>query len=444
MSSAVPTPPGDSVYPALSGMPDAPNSAARPRWLVPLVAFLLGMMFFVGLVALLRWRVRPNPRLAFEQALALLTRRDDHQGVVPLAAEDLDRVLNLRQILAEDPNYSEHHALITGTILLRTGRFQDALETLGRAINNSETKVHAYTLSSECLYQLGQFGDCARLARFALSLTPDEPDALRWLAAVEYNFGNIASALALLEKIAVLAPTDPRPHRLRGLIQKDAARFADAILEYQESLRRGTNQSQRQEVLEELAECQVKQRQFEDALKTLADAEETALVLALRAECQFTLGDRGAAENNARRARQLDNKLLMPLVLQANLALEKAALTDAEQLLQQAVTLHPHDASARLKYAQTLGRLGRKADSEKELATWRLLQESFEQFSKLHEQAGEKPGDVELRYQIATTALALGRTELARHWLQATLGMDPNHTQARQALTNLDGHNQAK
>jgi tetratricopeptide (TPR) repeat protein len=53
--------------------------------------------------------------------------------------------------------------------------------------------------------------------------------------------------------------------------------------------------------------------------------------------------------------------------------------------------------------------------------------------------ADEPAAVVELRWQLGTAALALGRSHDAQRWLEAALALDPAHRPSRRALVELDG-----
>src|SRR6185295_5876458 len=101
-------------------------------------------------------------------------------------------------------------------------------------------------------------------------------DARRWLASAEYDLGRTDRADAELKIISDKAPHDPGPDRLRGLISKDYAEYAEAIDHYRESLRRNPQQRGRANVLAELAASLVKLGRFDEALETLRECDRTA------------------------------------------------------------------------------------------------------------------------------------------------------------------------
>ena len=67
-------------------------------------------------------------------------------------------------------------------------------------------------------------------------------------------------------------------------------------------LKRDPNQADKETVLLELAECQVKLQQHQEALQTLRTCPSSAQSLWLQAECQRGLGDKAAAERLADQA----------------------------------------------------------------------------------------------------------------------------------------------
>src|SRR5690606_3901336 len=108
--------------------------------------------------------------------------------------------------------------------------------------------------------------------REAVALDDKQADAHRWLAATYFDLGAMHDAQRHLATVSELAPDDPRPSRLRGLIYKDYEKYTRAVEEYEETLRRQPDQK---DVLFELAFCLAKLRQLDRALALLRDCEPT-------------------------------------------------------------------------------------------------------------------------------------------------------------------------
>jgi hypothetical protein len=66
------------------------------------------------------------------------------------------------------------------------------------------------------------------------------------------------------------------------------------------------------------------------------------------------------------------------------------------------------------------------------------LRKTWERFTELHRRAITDPDDIETRYQLGLVARELDEVGLARTWLTAALGMNPEHAGARMALQSLE------
>jgi len=177
------------------------------------------------------------------------------------------------------------------------GRLAQAVDTLEVAKDHPDSRALAFTLAGEALYKLQRFREADGILRAAVETEPSLTDAHRWLAALYYDIGAMDHALAELQVISEQAPDDPRPCRLRGLIYKDFEQEyeRDAVHEYRESLRRGPDQPDRQQIRVELAECLVKQARFDEALETIGPCEKSPDVLAIQAQCHVGKGDKASA-----------------------------------------------------------------------------------------------------------------------------------------------------
>ncbi len=98
----------------------------------------------------------------------------------------------------------------------------------------------------------------------------------RLLAAAYYDIGAMDNALKHLAKVIELAPEDMRPWRLRGLILKDFEKYDEAASSYEGALERAKEDYIQQELNEELAECLVRLRRYDEALDRLKRIKPTA------------------------------------------------------------------------------------------------------------------------------------------------------------------------
>lgn len=333
--------------------------------------------------------------------------------------------------------YQDHVHLLDGMILLRADRLSAALDEFQQAWHNPEVRDTALTLGGEALYRLGRLGDARGVLTSAVSFDSDRVDAYRWLAATEYDLGAMDDALANLQKVSELAPDDPRPYRLRGLILKDYEEFAQAVEAYRECLERNPDAETAQTVRSELADSLIALHRYDEALGVLAECAETPDTWAARAECELALGRPARARQLVERTLEAQPDHAAALMLAGDLALEDGRYDEALRMLLKARDAAPYDYVVRTKLAQVYRLQGDMERADEELAEMQRLRELRLRFARLHEQAMVDDSDAELRYELGLVAMQLGRTDLARSWFRVVLGIDPNHTRAREALAKL-------
>lgn len=341
---------------------------------------------------------------------------------------------NLRTV----EGYECHWALLEGILLKRDGRFSEALALLGQARRHADTVTTAYCHSGEILHRTKQFGTAQRVLSAALTLDPGATDVRRWLAATYYDLGAMDHAVKELKTIVQQAPDDSRPHRLLAMIYKDYENFVDAVAEYRISLKLEPNQVDRQSVLLDLAESLLTLRRFEEAAETLDRCQRSARALAAKAECHREKGRRADAERLALETLDLESDHSRALELLAALANEANDLESAVEYLARAVDAHPKDFRLRYKLAQAYQRVGRTELAEQHLAVMGELRTLWRRFTDLHTEAIFHPEDVDIRYQLGVVARQLNMPDIAREWFVVVLGMNPEHSDAREALASLE------
>ncbi len=359
-------------------------------------------------------------------------------GLEAVRQNDWEAVRAAARSLQAVEGYERHLALLEGILLKRDGRFAEALTLLGQARRHPDTVTMAYRHSGEILYQTKQFGPAQWILSAALALDPDATDARRLLAATYYDTGAMDHAVKELETLVRQVPDDSRPHRLLAMIYKDYENYAEAIEEYRISLELDPNQPDRQILLVDLAESLLALRRFQEAAKTLDQCQPSARVFVGKAQCCREEGRRAEAERLAHEALDLEPNGCGVLELLATLADEAQDLESAAEYLSKAVDAHPKDFRLRYKLGQAYQRLGRLDLAEQHLAAMSELRSLRMRFTELHNEAITHPDDTEVRYQLGVVAKQLDMPDIARQWFVVALGMNPEHTAAREALASLE------
>lgn len=327
--------------------------------------------------------------------------------------------------------------LLQGTMDLKRGLLQDAARELASAAAVPETRLEALALFGEACYHLGLHTQTQQALTEVLRRDPQRTESRRWLAASYYDIGAMQLAIHELEILSTQLPQDGRPARLKALIQKDFEQFQEAIVDYQESLRRDPEAADREQILLELAECHLRLHQYDEALQTITMAVTSSAALTIQAECQIALNREQEAIRSLEKALQLDTQNGRALILQAQFQDDQGNLQEAAELLRRAVAADPHEHQSRLLLATIHRRLGQTAEADLQAAEGLRLQQLREKFSQMHDTAILDTQDAQLRFDLGQTAMQLGKTDLARTWFQAALALDPAHKESREAIQGI-------
>jgi tetratricopeptide (TPR) repeat protein len=308
---------------------------------------------------------------------------------------------------------------LEGAGQLRTGRPRKALETLAAVPPEGRLREPLYLLTGEALYRTGRLAEAEQVFLRLDKLRPDDPQAVRWLAAIYYDLGAMHDAIARLEQLSRLTPDDFAPHRLLAVIHADFERYPEAIRDYREALRRNPPSGVREEMFKGLARSMIRERQYAEALDLLKDAAPDAEALALRAECRWTLGERDEARRTLDRALAGDPDLRAALLLQARIASDEGKPAAAVPPLTRILEKDPHDMEARYQLALADRALGRDEDFRREMARREESLKLRERLTELNLRAMDEPRNAALRDEIADVCDRLGKGDLAVMWRKA-------------------------
>lgn len=362
--------------------------------------------------------LQPAPELAprerFQIALQALDRRDFRT-----VSREIDA-------LAAVPGFEPHVHLLRGGLFLRTGMKAEAVQQFAMTTPKGELRIPALLMTCECLYALGRLAEAEACIRPLTREHPDNADAHRWLGAIYYDLGHLDAAIRELARVTQLSPEDYRPRRLLGLIYFDFQQYPAAIEQYRQALANNPPESQRREIIIELAQSLIHQHEYAEALEQLTSAslDPDALYLALQSECHWSLGRRERARELLDRAAAHNPDEKHVLRLQGRMLSEAGDLVEAADALQQALAQNPHDFESRYVLANVYRQQGRTADYEVELARTQESRDMLLRLSKLNRRAAERPRDAQVRRDLAELCQTLGKIELSKMWRQAARAID--------------------
>jgi tetratricopeptide (TPR) repeat protein len=359
------------------------------------------------------WNASPSSATLLADGLAAASRGD-----LPAARICLAR-------LRQRPGSESSVTLLRGVLLVKNDYAYPALTELTKVQDVPACRAAALVARGEAWYRLGRQVEAQADWQRALELDANAVDVHRWLGASYYDLGAIHNAIHHLQRVAALDEEDYRSLRLLGLIHKDYERYDEAIGFYQEALRRGSSEAVAAAVREELAECQLKVRKFQEALASLTPCAPSPRVLALRAEAHWGSGQIAEASRLLEQSLAEDPAHVESLLLRGTILLEENKSAAAIAALESAVAAAPRDHRGHMKLAQALALAGRQAEAAAEQKRSDHLREVRRVFAELHEAAWDNPEDAQVRLRLAQLAGELGRPDLEQVWLKAASALQP-------------------
>ncbi|MFO0930288.1 MAG: tetratricopeptide repeat protein [Gemmataceae bacterium] len=374
-----------------------------------LVGVLVVVVAAVGCAGWWYWVTRPAYRLA--------------RGQEAVARGDWDAADLLVDQL-EASGDSDRSALLRGESLFAQKRYAEAVAAFNRVRDRGEIRRRAALYSGRALLAMNEWAEASRLFAFVLDEEPDQLDALRGLAAVQYDLGNLDQARQHLRRVVEIAPRDGRAHRLIGLISKDMTEVDVACQAYRDALAADLPDSFRRAVPGELAECLVRQTEFKQALEVLDEARAAGIAedgarQALRAECLWRLGRAGdalALLDPALRDHPTQAELWL---IRGRVHLDRQEFAQALADMEKAAALKPRDYDTQYQLARAYAAAGRPDDARRQQQVADGLRKTLDELTRLSKDAMNKPLDAAIRLQLARLCEQIDRPELAAMWYRA-------------------------
>jgi tetratricopeptide (TPR) repeat protein len=352
---------------------------------------------------------------------------------------------NARQVMPHDaePYYQE------GVAYLGLGNRASAFQSLSKAIRLNPKHVSAQVKLTELLassdrhlYEAEQHG------KTALSLAPDNPDALNALATAELKLGNEAEALRYLEEALAKSPQHLRSSMSLAIIKLSGRDFAGAERILQQAVAQAPESAEAQTALGELYAVLKRpddaERRFRSALKI---DPLNAPALFYLGSIQLAKGQKGQADQTYRRISALPDKRFKPL--HAVYLLETghldAAIAELERLRKQ----DPDDRGLRTRLVRAYVQAKRLDDAKNLLHAAlqnhskdveALLQESEielmagnlrEAQQDIHEVINSRPDSAEAHFLLSRVHLAAGDLLSRRQELTEALRLNPKLVSVR-------------
>ena len=210
-----------------------------------------------------------------------------------------------------------------------------------------------------------RYGQAEKDYRELLRLTADDPLAMRRLAILYYDQGQIAQAYPLLKKYAGLQPDDSEMQVKFGLAVLATGDYAQAREAALQALSKRPGDEQALSLLVDTArspeELEDVRKRIEDLRK--ADQDRPSYHLAL-GSLGFRKGEKARAETEYKKALELDSKSGTAHVALAMLYWSNNDLKAADQELKTAADLAPLNSPVRMRYVDFKLRTGAAAEAK--------------------------------------------------------------------------------
>jgi tetratricopeptide (TPR) repeat protein len=323
--------------------------------------------------------------------------------------------------LEQNPEYESESRLFQGVIALRRGEPTTALKLFGRVRPNKKVRLPLLLQVGAALFNTGQLAQAQGVFQQVAFEKPGDVAAHRWLAVIHREMGAMYAAFDEFEKVAELESDDYWAFRQMGLLNReDFGRDRDAVENYRMALERRPPPEQLPAIRTEFAQALINVKDFERALEVLSENADDAAVLALKAECHWSLGATETAWRFLERARDLDPQGRAVLLLSGRMALAAGGNPQrAVDALKALLERDPHDVQARYQLSLAYQRLGDQEAAAAELDRMNASKALRTKLAAMYEQAMERPADAEIRDELADLCRQLGQRDLARVWRRA-------------------------
>ena len=361
------------------------------------------------------------------------------RGRNAIKVEDWESVREIKNKLAKRKSAQIETQFLEANLYMNVLNYDAVMQRVGVIASDKRIREDCMMLAVHCFTAIQDMPSAMRTLEEIAAEFPDNVDTHRLLIANYYDFGALQQAMRHSERVSELAPEDPRPDRLMGLISKDFEKNELAITHYLESLQRAETDltfDQVDEIRTELAEVYIRLRKYQEAKKQLeqlsADAAPSvqATAFAYRAECAMALGDFVEAEQLVRQCIRKDPTLPDGQRILGLLAMQTGKPEDAKQALENAARLDPGNDRVFFQLSNVLRQLGQTDAADAAYNKHQQIKILKLEYIELNVQAAQQTDNASVRVRIASIAEQLGDYQAAVSWYRGALGIDPENEKA--------------
>ena len=365
------------------------------------------------------------------------------RGRNAIKVEDWESVREIKNKLAKRKAAQIETQFLEANLYMNVLNYDAVMQRVGVIASDKRIREDCMMLAVHCFTAIQDMPSAMRTLEEIAAEFPDNVDTHRLLIANYYDFGALQQAMRHSERVSELAPEDPRPDRLMGLISKDFEKNELAITHYLESLQRAETDltfDQVDEIRTELAEVYIRLRKYQEAKKQLEQLSPDtapsvqATAFAYRAECAMALGDFVEAEQLVRQCIRKDPTLPDGQRILGLLAMQTGKPEDAKQALENAARLDPGNDRVFFQLSNVLRQLGQTDAADAAYNKHQQIKTLKLEYIELNVQAAQQTDNARVRVRIASIAEQLGDYQAAVSWYRGALGIDPEN---KKALTGI-------
>lgn len=342
---------------------------------------------------------------------------------------DWDKVNLLKNQLKiefqESNEFDAEILYIEATQLFELQRYAPAMQRLSEAIkieqDNKELREKCMILGGEIAFVMKNTPAALRTFEEVAQAYPQNIQSRRHLAEMYYDLGVLQRTMQLCGEISILAPTDPQPERMMGMLSKDFARNKQAIEHYQEALRRDPDFDDAEQARVELASVYVTMRQHPQALNVLQQMKNpnTADALSIAAQCHLALGDIQTAASTCDKAIKESPRHEKALETRGIIHMESGESSDARLLFEKTIAVNPANDQALFKLAAVCQQMQDADNAKKYQSEFERIKELKLQYIALSVATAQRQGGKEQLLKLAELAQQLHMPAAARDWIHA-------------------------
>ena len=423
--------------------PSGPRPARPPRGAQPRNRFLLALLALVLLafLASLPWQIRN-----WREASALrrdASRQQAYLQQLQQAQGDLRRAQDAARATPDDPNAG----LALAQQLIQNRDFPGAAAQL-HALEPAAAHSAALAGAAAELYQkIGYTDRAVALARLALRLAPDSPQAALQLGVLDMQIGWQAPGQALLNRAARALPNSAEPHLALALAANQSGAYKDAE---RELIAADKLRPDDWHIATLLADNRSAQGRDAEALQSVADAlrlaPQEASLYAQQAQIRLSQAqaqgagktpDITAVVQSARQCLALDPDNAGAYDTLGRAYREAELGADARREWERAHVLAPSDALLGYNLGRMRIEQGDRVTGQALLAEATHQREEAAAYDRLVVTAGEKPGLPEGHRLLARWCQSHGRPSRAIFEWQEVLSLLPQDVEAQQGAARL-------